>query len=125
MEGAALIIVDTSVWVTHFRSGSPQLERLLLDGQVLCHPFIIGELACGHLRNRKEIISLLQTLPSAQVAENEEVLDFLDSKKLFGTGIGLIDVHLLISALIIKAFLWTMDAKLYSATAKLNIDYRH
>ena len=90
----------------------------------MCHPFIIGELACGNLKNRKEIISLLQTLPTAQTAEDYEILQFIESKKLFGTGIGLIDVHLLVSALLSRAFLWTADIKLHKAAGRLNILYR-
>jgi len=96
-----------------------------LEGVVSCHPFIIGELACGNLKNRKEILSLLHTLPTAQTAEEEEVLQFVESKKLFGTGIGLIDVHLLMSALLTRAFLWTTDTKLHKAAAHLDILYKY
>ena len=92
---------------------------------VLCHPLIIGELACGRLKNRKEIIPLLQTLPTAQTAQDDEVLQFIESKKLFGTGIGFIDAHLLVSALLTRAFLWTADAKLHQAAAKMDILYTH
>ena len=91
---------------------------------VISHPFIIGELACGHLKNRKEIISLLQTLPMAQIAETNEILQFIEQNQLFGTGIGLIDVHLLASALLTGAPLWTSDNKLNRAAAKLDILYR-
>lgn len=92
---------------------------------VLCHPFIVGELACGNLKNRKEIISLLQTLPIAVTADDEEVLQFIESGKLFGTGIGFVDAHLLASALLEKSSLWTDDAKLHRAAAKLDILYRY
>lgn len=91
---------------------------------VLCHPFIIGELACGHLKNRDEIISLLQTLPMAQTADDDEVLQFIESNQLFGTGLGLIDIHLLASSLLSRAVLWTADTKLHGAAVKLNILYR-
>lgn len=88
---------------------------------VLCHPFVIGELACGHLKNRKEIISLLQTLPPAQIADEDEILKFIESKRLYGSGIGLIDAHLLASALLSRASLWTTDANLRKSAAKLDV----
>ena len=69
-----MLLVDTSIWVSHLRKGNPHLEALLMNGEVVCHPFIIGELACGHIKNRKEILSLLQVLPMAETAEFEEVL---------------------------------------------------
>ena len=96
-----------------------------MDGTVLCHPFIIGELACGHIKNRKEFISLLQTLPLAETAEEDEVLHFIESKGLFGAGIGYIDAHLLTSALLSRASLWTTDRKLHGIAAKLGVLYRH
>ena len=88
---------------------------------VLCHPFVIGELACGHLKNRKEIISLLQTLPLAQIAEEDEILHFIETKRIFGSGIGLIDAHLLASTLLSRASLWTADANLCKSAVKLDI----
>lgn len=119
-----MILVDTSIWITHFRFGNHHLQQLLLDGMVLCHPFIIGELACGNLRNRKEILPLLQTLPMAQMPEDSEVLQFIESKRLFGTGIGLIDVHLLISSMLSRVMLWTADKRVHKAAAKLHILYQ-
>ena len=122
-EQITLILVDTSIWVSHFRTGNPGLEYLLREGRVLCHPFVIGELALGHLKNRKEIISLIQTLPLAQIAQEDEILQFIESRKLYGSGIGWVDVHLLASALISKAALWTVDANLSKSAAKLDILY--
>jgi len=107
-----MILVDTSVWVEHLRSGSIGLEALLNVGQVASHPFIIGELACGHLKNRKEILSLLQYLPKASPASDEEVLGFIEDRKLMGKGLGYIDVHLLVSALLSGLSLWTLDRRL-------------
>ena len=95
-----------------------------MDEQVLCHPFIIGEVACGGLKNRKEIISLLKALPSATMAETDEILEFIEDQKLIGVGIGLVDVHLLASALLTKALLWTTGRNLRAAAARLNIFYK-
>ncbi len=93
-----MVLVDTSIWVTHLRQGSRQLEKLLIDAEVMCHPFIIGELACGTLKNRNEIISLLQSLPMAPTIEFGEFLFFIDRNHLMGKGVGFVDVHLLAPA---------------------------
>lgn len=90
-----MILVDTSVWVSHLRDGNVRLDRLLYNGDVVCHPFIVGELACGNLKNRTEILSLLQSLPMAVKAEHEEVLQFIENNQLMGKGLGYIDIHLL------------------------------
>ena len=119
-----MILVDTSIWVSHLRKGEPHLQELLVGEQVLCHPFILGELACGGLKNRKEIISLLKTLPSAIMAETDEILEFIEHQNLIGVGIGLVDVHLLASALLTKALLWSTDRNLRAAAARLNILYK-
>ena len=118
-----MVLVDTSVWIDHFQEGNTSLENLLIDMEVVCHPFIIGELACGNLKNRKEILSLLHSLPLASVLEHDEILYFIESKKLMGIGIGLIDVHLLASAQLAHASLWTFDKKLVSASNSLGISY--
>jgi predicted nucleic acid-binding protein len=91
-------MVDTSVWVAHLRQGAIGLEALLHGGRVVCHPFIVGELACGNIRNRLEIISLLQRLPEAIRAEHAEVMQFIENYGLMGKGLGYIDVHLLVAA---------------------------
>lgn len=118
-----MVLVDTSIWIDHFKKGNPSLEKLLLDMDIICHPFIIGELACGNLRNRKEILSLLHSLPKATVLEHDEILYFIESKKLMGIGIGLIDVHLLASAYLTHSPLWTIDKKLLNASGALGISY--
>jgi len=117
-----VILVDTSVWVDHLRAGDEHLIELLNSSQVLAHPFVIGELACGNLRNRDDILRLLNDLPLAPVASQEEVLHFIKSNKLMGLGIGFIDAHLLAStALADTTFLWTRDKRLQNIARKLKL----
>ena len=118
-----MILVDTSIWVAHFRTGNSHLETLLNNGEVVCHPFVVGELACGNMKNRKEILSLLQALPMAEMAGHHEVLYFIEHNQLMGKGLGYIDVHLLASVLLTKIPLWTSDKKLKAASAELNLSY--
>jgi len=107
-----VILVDTSVWVGHLRATSPELERALLDGEVLIHPFVIGELACGNLRDRASVLELLSDLPRAAEATHDEALACIERNRLQGKGLGWTDVHLLASALLTPARLWTLDAAL-------------
>ena len=116
-----MILVDTSVWVDHLRRRDDALAALLEAGEVVCHPFIVGELACGGIQNRPEILSLLCALPSATKAEDDEVLLFIDRHHLMGRGLGLIDVHLLASCMLAGTSLWTRDAKLSSAATELEL----
>lgn len=116
-----MILVDTSVWIHHLRKGDRELTRLLNEGVVLCHPFVIGELACGNLKNRVEILSLLAALPSSSLASHAEGLHLVTERKLAGRGIGWIDVHLLASALLSKCTLWTKDKALGAVAAALEI----
>lgn len=118
-----MILVDTSVWVAHLREGIRGLEALLDEGDVMCHPFIIGELACGNLEKRAEILSLLQALPMAAHAEHEEVMHFIESHGLMGKGLGYIDMHLLASAMLTKVPLWTLDKKLNEISSKLGLSF--
>ncbi len=118
-----MILVDTSVWINHFRKGNQTLVQLLNSGAVICHPFIIGELACGNLKNRDEILSLLNNLPKAKKATHEEILQFIEQKHLMGKGLGYIDVHLSASALLTGALLWTEDKKLNEANEILGVRY--
>jgi hypothetical protein len=118
-----MVLVDTSVWVAHLRYGNIGLEVLLNEGYVVCHPFIVGELACGNLKNRSEILSLLQALPMAICAEHEEVIQFIENYRLMGKGLGYIDVHLLASAVLTKVPLWTFDKKLNQVSLKLGLRY--
>jgi hypothetical protein len=116
-----MVLVDTSVWVEHLRHGSVELEALLDQGEVLCHQFIIGEVACGGMKNRAEILSLLQTLPRVIPARHVEVMTFLENHRLMGKGLGYIDMHLLASAVLTEAPLWTLDKNLNAAAAKLGL----
>ena len=118
-----MVLVDTSIWVTHLSEGSRPLEKLLLDAEVLCHPFIIGELACGNIKNRKEILTLLRSLPMAPTIDLNEFLFYIERNKLMGTGIGFVDVHLLASAQLLEIPLWTSDKRLKSAAVELKIFY--
>jgi len=116
-----VVLVDTSVWVAHLRHGNIGLEALLHGGRVVCHPCIVGELACGNLRNRSEIISLLQKLPGAIQAGHEEVMQFIDNNGLMGKGLGYIDIHLIASARLTGVPLWTPDKRLNEAAKKLGL----
>lgn len=108
-----MILVDTSVWVDHLRRGDAQLVDLLQRANVIMHPFVVGEMACGSLRDRLSTLELLQDLPAAVVADGDEVLGFIERHGLHGKGIGYVDVHLLASvALTEGASLWTRDKKL-------------
>jgi len=119
-----MVLVDTSIWVTHLRQGSRKLEKLLMDAEVMCHPFIIGELACGNLKNRNEIISLLQSLPMVPTIEFDEFLFFLNRNYLMGKGVGFVDVHLLASAQLAGVPLWTADKRLKSAADQLELTFK-
>lgn len=114
-----MILVDSSIWMEHFRKVNERLVALLEAEEVCVHPFIIGEIACGNLKNRKEIISLLHALPSVRKAGDDEILFFVETHNLHGRGMGLIDVHLLASCFLEDCFLWTGDKRLQAAAAKL------
>jgi hypothetical protein len=118
-----MVLVDTSVWVMHLRQGRIGLDGLLDQGEVMCHPYIIGEIACGNLNNRIEILSLLKTLRTALQAEHEEVMQFIENNSLMGKGLGYIDIHLLASAILSRAPLWTLDKKLKQVSLRLGIAY--
>lgn len=119
-----MLLVDTSVWVRHFREGDPDLEKLLNDGEVMCHPYIVGELACGNLKNRSEVLSLLHLLPPATLANHEEILQFIEENQLMGKGLGYVDVHLSASALLTGVQMWTDDRMLNEANEVLGIRYK-
>jgi hypothetical protein len=119
-----VILVDTSVWVEHLRSGNATLAGELRSGRVLAHPFVIGELACGNLRNRREVLDLLGSLPSVPTATHAEALGFIEHRALMARGIGFIDIHLLASAaLAAPARLWTRDRRLAALAAELDLAY--
>lgn len=118
-----MFLVDTSVWIDHLRSGDDELARLLQTGLVATHPLVVGELAMGNLRARDTIIELLQALPQAVVASDDEVLAYVSRHRLFGLGIGYADAHLLASTqLTAGARLWTRDRRLRDAAGRLDLD---
>lgn len=117
-----MILVDTSVWVDHLRTGDENLAMLLNRSQVLMHPFVLGELACGNLANRDEVLGLFKNLPWSPVARDDEVLVFVEEQTLMGKGIGYIDAHLLAAvALEGSARLWTRDKRLHAVADELSL----
>ena len=120
-----MILVDTSIWVDHLRAADDRLVALLEGGQVLAHPFVIGELSLGHLRQREAVISALQRLPRVDVATDSEVMFLIDTHRLFGIGIGYIDAHLLASVrLTADVMLWTRDRRLHRTAIQLGLGAR-
>lgn len=118
-----MVLVDTSIWVEHLRRGHVEMASLLRKGEVASHRFIIGELACGFIRNRNEVLSLLRSLPSAVEADHREAMVFLEENQLMGKGLGLIDIHLMASAFLSQVPLWTLDKKLRRESSRLGIGY--
>ena len=119
-----MILVDTSIWVDHLRNGNRHLEKLLLDAEVVCHPFVIGELACGNIKNRSEILTLLQSLPVTPTIDLNEYLYFVDQNLLYGSGIGFVDIHLLASARLLDIPIWTADKRLREVAIGVQLSYR-
>jgi len=123
-----LILVDTSIWIDHLRAAGGSLAPLLEDGAeggtVCCHPWVIGELACGNLGRRQEILGLLRALPSLAPATDDEALYFIEKQQLMGRGIGYIDVHLLAACALHATQLWTRDRRLDEVAAELGLAYR-
>jgi hypothetical protein len=117
-----MILVDTSVWIGHFRNSASGLSEALTQGLVAVHPFVVGELACGNLRRRAQILSDLQALPPAVLATHEEAMRLLEERNLWGCGIGWIDAHLLASALLSGSPLWTLDRRLGGAAAAAGVE---
>ena len=118
-----MVLVDTSVWISHLRDGNAELANLLNDGRVLCHPLIVGELACGNLKDRAVILSFLQLLPMSIEAEHDEVLSFIENNRLMGKGMGYVDVHLITSAVLTGVPIWTLDKKLAQTANSLYKNY--
>lgn len=119
-----MILVDTSNWIDHLRSPDAQMQALLAADRILCHPFVVGELAVGTFRGRDEIIHSLRQLRQATVATDDEVLRVIGEHKLFGRGIGYIDVHLVTAVLLTAgARLWTRDRRLNEIAETLGVSY--
>jgi predicted nucleic acid-binding protein len=114
-------LVDSSVWIDHFRSSSRELAAALHDMRVVCHPFVIGELACGYLPDRQEVFGLMGRLPPAVVASDAEARELVERHDLAGIGLGWVDVHLLASARLSRVGLWTRDKALRRAAARLGL----
>ena len=120
----ARVLVDTSIWIDHLREKDEQLISLLKQNQVLMHPMIRGELACGCLHNRNQLLSLLKNLPQVPEATHDEALYCLEKHELMGKGIGFIDLHLLASSFLAKdTFLWTRDRRLHKLALLLKVSW--
>jgi len=118
-----MILVDSSVWIGHFRHAEPRLEALLVHELVSLHPFVLGELACGNLSKRSQTIAYLEKLPVAVLASEPQVRHLLESRRLWATGLGWIDMHLLASAVIDGSKLWTADRAVAAAAKALGIAF--
>jgi predicted nucleic acid-binding protein len=114
-----VILADTSLWVDHFRRGNFTLSEWLERGEVATHPFVIGELACGNLRARQHILEMLRALPAVAELSHDEAMQFIESHRLHGRGLGWIDVHLLASSMLAGARLLTLDTRLGAAYAAI------
>ena len=117
-----MILVDSSVWINHFRKPIRRLTALLDREEVCIHSFVIGEIACGNLKNIKGIIALLHALPIVQKADDDEILFFIERHGLNGRGVGLIDVHLLASCLVEHCYIWTADKRLKTVAEEMKIE---
>ena len=115
------MLVDTSVWVEHLRRGNARLASRLENGEVETHPFVIGEIACGRLKRRKEILSLLGSLPRVIEADHDEVLSLIESRGLHGSGLGWVDAYLLASSILGRTKLWTSDRRLAEQARRLRV----
>ena len=116
-----MILPDSNIWIEHIRKSDPRLVAFLSQGQILTHPAVIGELMLGNLTKRKSILQDMLGLEPAVTAKDSEVIDFIEQHKLYGRGIGFVDVHLLVSAKLSEAILWTNDKRLFAAAETLGI----
>ena len=119
-----MVIVDTSVWIEHFKEKNESLISLIEDDEILIHPFVIAELACGHLKNREETIGLLLKLPAPELLSIEEILIFVSKEKLYSRGVGFVDVSLLGSSILSNALLWTYDKSLNKVSTSFDISFQ-
>ena len=123
MSGGAPVLVDTSVWIDHLRVGEPELVGLLEEHRVRMHPFVVGELACGNMSRRDQVLGLLRGLPGVPVADQDEVLFLIERHRLMGRGIGFVDAHLLAATRLSPATtLWTRDRRLAETARLLGVD---
>lgn len=119
-----MILVDTPVWIDHLRRANDQLATLLQDGKVSMHPFVVGELACGNLADRANVLHLLRSLQRTPAATDEEVLFFIERHLLAGRGLGYIDMHLLAACALNRLDLWTTDRRLNEVATLLGLVHR-
>jgi predicted nucleic acid-binding protein len=115
------VLVDSSVWIEFFRKGSAELARLLDEDEVVLHPWILGELALGNFKNRAEALRLLGALDMVRPAADAETLHFLETRELYGSGLGWVDVHLLAAAVVHRLRLWTADRHLAAQAVRLGV----
>lgn len=121
-----MILVDTSIWVNHLREGDSRLAEALTRRLVVIHPFVVGEIACGRMRDRGEVLRLLRALPLSPVATHEEALAFIEERRLMGRGIGYVDVHLLASTALAGTLrLWSGDRRLVEVASELGLALEH
>jgi hypothetical protein len=117
-----MIVVDTAIWIDHLRRPIPGLAGLLANGQVLVHPFVVGEIALGSIKDRLAVVTGLRLLPQPRMAFDSEVLMFIERQELHGTGLGYVDAHVLLATRLTDgARLWTRDRRLHAAAARLGI----
>jgi predicted nucleic acid-binding protein len=117
-----VILVDTSLWVNHLRRHDAVLAAHLEAGEVLCHPYVIGEIGLGVLKQRREVLELLAALPSALVVSHDEAMTFVEQRTLAGLGVGWVDIHLAASAIVSRAKLWTADRRLADVVRALRLE---
>jgi predicted nucleic acid-binding protein len=117
------MLVDTSVWIDHFRRSNPALVTALERGDVECHDFVLGELACGMLPRREDVLTLMQALPRLTPVPHGEVMSLVSERQLWGRGLGWVDVNLLAAALVARAGLWTMDRRLRRVASSLEVGW--
>lgn len=113
-----MILADTSIWIDHFCHSDPELRRIIEADALSCHPFVIGELALGSLRDRTSVLAFLAAQRQAAVATHDEIMTMIEQHGLFGMGIGYTDAHLLASVLLDHGALWTRDKRLKAAAEK-------
>lgn len=118
-----MILVDTSVWADHLHRPLNQLLDCIADGEISHHPFVTGELALGNPANRLAMVEMLDTLPQAQIVDQDRLIAFVEREKIGGTGVGLVDAHLLASAQYQKLRLWTRDKRLLAQAERLGVAY--
>ena len=119
-----MILADTSLWIDYLGKGDAQMQLLLDSREIVIHPFVIGEIALGHLRSRRRVLSALHALKSIDVAQPHELPDFIERFELYGAGVGYVDVHLLAAALLTPGVkLWSRDRRLDSAARRLGVAF--